>query len=523
MKLTVLCGTHAESLDVDSPMTVFSALRSANYYVDAPCGGRGLCGKCKLVIRDEHGVGYRLACQTPVGDGMEVVLEEQHRMSVSDRGDVHAWTPDRDGEGLGFAIDIGTTTLVCRLHDLGDGSLIAASSHVNPEVIYGADVISRIQACTDGHLEDLTNLIQETLTEMMLSSLESIGIDPGEVNRIVVVGNTTMLHLFTSLDPSPIGVAPYTPSTLFGCSCPIDMLERRKLNGGTVYCAPCLSGYVGADITAGLLAIDIREFLQPCLFIDLGTNGEMALGSKNSIYACATAAGPVFEGATIKHGMPAYEGAIASVGFDEGEFQLEVIGQGPAQGLCGTALIDIIALMLDHGLLDETGRILDDDEIDLSCSHGMERWLCDDDGDRALRITDSITVTQRDIRQFQLAKGAISAGVHTLLHHAGLHLDDIGSVQIAGGFAGHLDLSNAARTGLIPGDLLNRARSVGNTAIEGASALLISDQATLEIQHILDACTYIELSTDPEFNRYYPESLFFPERSEALASLPAIP
>lgn len=509
MKIVVHDQSGSREFAVSAGDSVLDALRDNGISITATCGGNGTCRKCRVLVHDGSGVSYRLACKTPVSDGMEVTVDGNYGMMVALVGMQSKWGSDGDGWGYGFAIDVGTTTVVCRLYDLESGRLMGTLGQTNPQIVFGSDVISRITACKEGHLRDMSKLLGDLLVDMASELVQKAGIDFSQVSYTVLAGNTVMEHIAAEFDPTSIGAAPFKPYTLFGMELDYLAFERGSIAAGTTYFAPCISGYVGGDITCDLLAIDILHADSPTLLVDLGTNGEIALGDASGVLTCATAAGPVFEGGNIKYGMPAYPGAISKVTFANGKFGYSVIAGADPVGICGTGLIDCVALALVHGIVDATGRILDDDEVDAACSHGMERYLCDQDGKRCIKLTDTVFVTQEDIRNLQLAKAAIMAGVRTLLKHKGLELSDIRDFVIAGGFGQFLDLGPAAHVGLIPRELVYCARSVGNIAIEGASALLLSDEANDEIDSIVDACEYIELSTSKEFNELYIGSMTF--------------
>ena len=396
---------------------------------------------------------------------------------------------------LGVAVDVGTTTVVARLYDLTTGACLAAASRPNPQAQFGADVISRIAAARAGHLDELTALIRNTVSGMTDDLLAAAGCTPaagtGAVTFTYLCGNTVMEHLFAGVDPTPIGLAPFTPPYTRDYPCETAALAL----------APCVAGYVGGDVVADLLALDMPRTPAsqgPVLLLDLGTNGEIALGDERGIFACATAAGPVFEGAQIECGMPAYEGAICGVSRDAaGNLIIETVGDVPAaraSGICGSGLVDALALMLEEGVIDERGRWAD-------------RTLPADQ--RRFALTSRVYVSQKDVRAFQLAKAAIAAGTQVLLNAAGIAPADVARVFIAGGLGSHLNLTSAARTGLIPPGLLARTEAVGNTAIEGAALALVNPAARAALGDISAGCTYIELSGNGDFDARYVQAMNF--------------
>ncbi len=501
--------------------TVLEALRrfDAGVSVEAPCGGAGTCGKCRVSVKrpGESEAHEALACQVQVEEGMEITLLDEplvaSEMDVSLRAACAqaAFDPDADAEGLGLAFDVGTTTIVCRLLDLRTGQLLADAGAANPQRAFGADVIARISAATDGHLDELAHAVRDGMASLADEVLAAAGRSEREVGRVALCGNTVMEHLAAGINPESIGSAPFTPPTLFGDVRLWTGLERTGVLCDEALFAPCVAGYVGGDITCDLLATGMAACAEPALLVDLGTNGEMALGCAGGITTCATAAGPVFEGANIRFGMPAYAGAISCVRLTDDQLEAQTIGGAPVRGICGTGLIDAVALLLDAGVLDESGLLMEADVVDGEVPEAIRSRLGECEGVAAFWITPEAAVTQRDIRNIQLAKAAIRAGILTLVEDAGLQLDEVGRVHVAGGFGRFLDLHNAARIGLVPAELLGVAHVVGNVAIEGISAALMSSAAREELTAIAQACGYLELSNSAAFNEAYLDAMEFPE------------
>ena len=481
--------------------TVLDVLQRERVDIQATCGGVGKCRRCQVLVRDEEGLSYRLACTTPVRDGMEVVVEHAGTMEVLQSGTTSVYPPDEDASGYGMAIDIGTTTVVAHLHDLATGERLATVGRPNPQIAFGSDVISRISASVDGKLDLMTGIIQDALREMKAKLCKAAKISPDEVVRCSIAGNTVMQHIAVGLAPDTIGVNPFTPLSLFG-----DVWEIEGL--GPCYLARCIAGYVGGDITAGMLATTL-DAGGTRLFLDLGTNGEMALAWKGRIVSCATAAGPVFEGANVYFGMPASPGAISKVSYADGQVQLKVVGDVDPIGVCGTGIIDAVALMVRLGVVDETGFLQDADDLD-----GLISQLVGEENDRNvfyLTPDRSLYITQDDVRSLQLAKAAVCAGILTMMDYAEVEVGEIESLQIAGGFGAYLNLESAAAIGLFPKELLPLAESVGNTSGEGATALLVSSAARVREAEIVEKCDYLELSVSGEFNEFYIQMMEFEE------------
>lgn len=506
-KLTMITDDLQRSLVFDEGQTVLEVLQQAGIAITATCGGRGTCGKCRVLVDDEQGLEYRLACTTVASDGMQVFTRDPAEMVIQDLGQPALLQADADVNGYGVAIDVGTTTVVCRLYDLNSGASLATASRVNPQVVYGADVMSRIDASISGKLGDMQGLLLSTLRELIASLCKTAAISCDGITRIALAANTVMEHIAAGLPPDSIGVAPFTPLSLFGDD------HSFADFPAPLWFAPAIYGYVGGDISAGLLAVGMDRSPHLQLLVDLGTNGEIALGDSSGILCAATAAGPVFEGAGIHFGMPALPGAIASVRAKEdglgesGGLQLGTIADAKPIGICGSGLIDVAALLLQEGIIDQGGRMLDISEL----PPHLRRFCGAENEIKVFYLTEdrSLYVTQKDLRNLQLAKGAICAGIETLMQKGGLKPSDIHSLHIAGGFGKALDLDNAAIIGLFPIELRDRAASAGNTAIEGISAAVVSAAARVRLRQLAESCSYVELSADVLFNELFIDALGF--------------
>lgn len=504
MQIEIVNTDGSIVVEASEDQTVLSVLQNHGIHLNAMCGGAGVCGKCKVLLRTEEGLGYHLACQCNVSQGMKIIIEQDNVMSISESGFSAPYEIDKGADGeYGLAIDIGTTTVVCHLHSLADGKRLASASCPNPQIVFGGDVISRITASMNGKLPQLTDAILTGLAKLKAQACASAGIEGIELVKAVIAGNTVMQHIAAGLSPDSIGVNPFIPESLFG--------DEHNINDvcANTYMMPCVAGYVGGDITAGIVATGLNRKEKPCLMVDVGTNGEMVLGDKNGMISCATAAGPAFEGANIECGMPAGPGGISKVKIKDGELLLDVIGDIEPIGICGSGLIDILAIMLELGVIDETGLILDQDDVDPS----LAQYIDEINGDNVIYLSrkNNVYITQKDVRNIQLAKAAICAGIYTLLDEQQISVDDVEALYVAGGFGSHIDIANAMRIGIFPAELIDRTESVGNSAGEGATNVLISAQAREELLQIMDKCGYIELSTSARFNEHYVEQMMFEE------------
>ena len=466
--------------------------------VSSPCGGNGTCGKCRVQV---EGRGEVLACQTEAEDGMTVYLEEEKVSVIAEIGNCHLYPAD-GSRVLAAACDIGTTTVVCHLLDGKTGKRLGTVSAPNAQRIYGADVISRIQASKGEGLSKLQGAVTGQINEMLRELVRKTG-RKEKIDLLAVAGNTVMSHLFAGLSPESIGVVPFRPLSLFG-----DTWEAEKIgieNCREVYISPAVAGYVGGDITADLLAVQMDSAEKETLLLDIGTNGEMVLGKDGDYVCCATAAGPAFEGAEITMGMPAADGAVSHVWMEGARMCVSVIGGGEPVGICGSGLIDALAVFLETGLMDETGRLADEDEVE----EEMAAYQGEDENGNCVYLTEKIRVTQADVRKLQLAKAAVAAGIRILLDEKQMDTGDIGQVILAGGFGSFLDKKSAAEIGLIPKELLGAAVSVGNAAGEGAVSAAVSAQARQDLARIQKEMKYIELSTNKNFSEEYMEQMFF--------------
>jgi len=401
-------------------------------------------------------------------------------------------------EHLGVAIDIGTTTVALHLTDLKTDTRLATISCVNAQVPYGADVTSRIKYCKINGHDKLTGLIREQISSMIKEACLQAGVKSENVNYISIAANTIMQHLVAGYSPVNMGVAPFTPISLFGEELPVwDGLP--VINNILVYYPPAISAYVGGDITAGLLAAGFEDNPGPAIFLDIGTNGEIVLKHKGTYYCCATAAGPAFEGAEITMGMIAEAGAIDHVKWYD-KIVFSVLGGGKPRGLCGSGLLDTLAILLETGAVDGTGR-LDREKY----------WLTRIDEDDLSEESDKegVFISAGDIRKLQLAKAAIAAGIDVLLHFAGVPIEDVNHIALGGGFGNHMDLDNAARIGLFPKSLLPVADTYGNTAGEGAAIVLCSKEERERLLKIRAQCEYVELSSMSFFNDKFIEQMAF--------------
>lgn len=497
------------TLDCREGESLLEAMLRQGVTYRAECGGRGTCGKCKVKVlkgdiqitswdrllfsEEELQQGYRLSCKAyPKGAcsiellpgyetrGYEVLTEMQY----PDAATISVHT----GSALSTAIDLGTTTLAFALMD-PSGRVIRTYSALNPQRAYGADVISRMKASTEGKKEVLRDGIRAELEQGIRKLISSEGIKQDHITQIILAGNTTMIHLLMGYDCSALGTYPFTPVNISTIR-----LEASELFSEAYHMPitvlPGISTFVGGDILAGLLACGFDQSEKISLLVDLGTNGEMALGNRNRLLVTSTAAGPAFEGGNLTCGVGSIPGAISHVVIEEGSCRYETIGGKPPLGICGTGVIELASELIRTGRMDETG-LLADPYFEQGFEIGGMRFL------------------QKDIRELQMAKAAVRAGIEILIRRYGVTTNAIDKVYLAGGFGYKLDVTKAIRIGLFPPELTGRIEAVGNSSLSGAIRYLTDGDAETGMEQLLSAAQEIHLSNEPDFYERYIGAMSF--------------
>ena len=488
-----------------------------NIALNMPCNAIGKCGKCKVEIKGERVEvsemdkkllteeeiknGVRLACCTKVFDKMEVVNiskeESKEFKIVHNESELAVINPVF--EKYGICVDIGTTTIVLKLYDKNGILEITASK--NPQRSMGADVIARIEKSLAGYSKELQQVIVKELNNMIKIVCDKVGIDNTEIDYGVFTGNTTMLYLLTCKNPVSLSKAPFESETLFDLEILGEDIGIEIANNGKIYLPKCMSAFVGADISTAILASGMIEDGKNNLLIDIGTNGEVALWKKDKLYTCSTAAGPTFEGAELSNGMSGMSGAIDKVFIQDDKVNISVIDDIQPKGICGSGVIDLLSTLVDIEAVDETGFL--DEEI-------LEEYgVLGENEDETSFMIKGINLTQKDVRKVQLAKGAICAGLLTVLKISDLSVDEVDNFYIAGGFGNFINLEKAVNIGLIPSGLLNKAKVIGNAALDGCSMMLCNKDEIEHINKIVIKSQNIELSSNKTFNEYYVESMMF--------------
>lgn len=573
--------------------TLLQAAREAGLTLEAPCDGRGTCGKCLVkaggVLSDpseterkwlekQPAAGLRLACQARIHGPVQVellagqeegfvTLAEGHSMdwpldppvykivsdrlaapddqramdmtivpqfpatyplllqelainykqgmiylaAVVNRGKLLDWHYQPGRACYGVALDIGTTSVVAELFDLTNGHSLGVCSCLNPQTEFGGDVLTRI-AFTAKQV-DGTRLLQAKIISGINRLLTQLTADrqlnSRDIYQVVVAGNTTMQHLLLGVAPNTLACAPYRPVFLQQVEASAADLGIEISPRGIVTVLPSAAAFVGADIVAGLLAVDLHNCQHTALFIDIGTNGEIVVCKDGKLVGTSSAAGPALEGMNIACGCRAEPGAIEGVAIaGDGTLKLQVIGGGAPTGICGSGLIDLIAELVRHGVITANGRFGNPEKFPpqlaarLVARDGKPCFVLSEDG--------SVFLSQKDVRQVQLAKGAIRAAIDLLLKESGVSFADIDDILVAGAFGFHLRPASLAGIGLLPATCQTKIRFVGNTAKEGAKAVLLNRCAGAEVQQIGQDLKIIELSLQPEFQDYFVQALAFP-------------
>lgn len=577
-----------QKIDVAEPgKTLLALLQEQHIYIEALCGGRGDCGRCsvrftkeipeptekerRLLTGAELAEGIRLACAVvpdrdceiellwEKGEDVVVLATEHGAAAATEHGmehgaaavAEHGMEPGKaaategaekdaapasaggESSGYGVAIDIGTTTLAAALVDLQSGEQRAVATSVNHQRAYGADVLSRIQAANEGKDALLRECICKDAEGLLTELTGQAGIEKNAVAKVVIAGNTTMCHLLRGLSCEGLGVAPFTPVDLTLWEGTVDELLGTSGWSAKAVIFPGISAFVGADIVAGIYSSGMDWQEKPCLLLDIGTNGEMVLGSREGFLVTSAAAGPVFEGGNISCGVPGIPGAVTHVSLRKQRFRgtepgaescpegaeepgagngpetsaesgaeeavyessYETIGGRPPVGLCGTGVIDVVSELVREGLVDENGTL-------------AEPWF-----EEGFQVAgDEVRFTQRDIREIQMGKSAIRAGIETLLLEH--RREETEQIYLAGGFGFYMDVEKAIRIGLFPASFSGRVQPIGNSALEGAKQFLLADEKKSKerLQWIVSHAREINLAMHPAFNDFYMQYMFFEEQ-----------
>jgi uncharacterized 2Fe-2S/4Fe-4S cluster protein (DUF4445 family) len=469
----------------------------AEHGIEFPCGGEGICGGCRVRVLsgslpvtqadrehfspNELNLGWRLACHARAA-GLLAIECGQWRMDVlSDDSSMIAGGK----HGLGIAIDLGTTTIAAQMIDLQSGNVLAVETLLNPQAACGADVMTRIRAVLEG--ADLTSVVRAALGGIVARLAAG---REDKIAEVALVGNTVMHHLFCGLEVEPLSHVPFVSPALGEQRFRPRDLAWPLPESSEIRFAPCIGGFVGADILAGIVAVGMPQSQDLIALIDLGTNGEIAIGNRNGIVCASTAAGPAFEAGAIRMGMRAVTGAVSHVGLADGHMHATVIGDAAPRGICGSGLVDAVAAGLRCGAILASGRIANRTKV--------------------FPVVEPVVLSQSDIRELQLAKGAIAAGFQVLLRHIGASVDRLRGIYLAGAFGNYVQIDSATAIGLLaaPKHIIHAA---GNTALRGAKMLLMQHQSPR-----LPDIRHISLGSDPGFEDEFAGCMTFPDPADSI-------
>ena len=546
------------SVSVRKGTTILEAARLAGVTIESPCNGVVTCGKCRVRLDDtslkqiirrgthqlsyaEEAAGHVLSCEAEIiGDIVVQVPDRtsERSLKITSHGRkstlvlapyiAKEYSPresvtsvyaggeligveegDTAGELYGIVVDIGTTTLVASLVSLLDGSELATASALNPQSLHAQDVLSRIRfASDDKGLEEMRRAVIDEINRLTNQVADKANVRLGRVYEVIFSGNTCMLHLAAGINPAPLGKYPYTPVLNGGEYRESSTLGLNISPFGLVYFPPVISAYVGADITSGILATGLREEKGTVLFVDIGTNGEIAIARDGRIWATSTAAGPAFEGMNITFGMRAGEGAIERFRIaGEGKVEIAVIGGVTATGICGSGLLDIVAELVTTGIITANGKFISTGSVEIPAA--LKERLVQRDGKTVFMITENVWMTQKDIRQVQLAKGAIHAGMIFLLRATETAAASVAKVLIAGSFGYHLREKSLIAIGLLQSEFEGRIEFVGNTSRTGGESFLLNRESRRVMEQLVGEVDVVELANCPGFDKVFVASLGF--------------
>jgi len=548
-----------KSICVEAGTTLLAAARSLGLVIESPCDGIGTCGKCKVRVLDGAGslvthddrhkvsdeelaAGYVLACASRVqgdvtveahstagqnktlkilseGTSFQYDLElfiaktydaETDTTTVYGGGAVLGSEPgDTTDKIYGLAIDIGTTTLVTALIDCLSGEELGSVSALNPQAVHAQDVLTRIKfASKEEGLSEMYGAVTAEFSRMAAELCQQAGVDKRYIYEAVYSGNTTMLHLACGVNPATLGKFPYVPQIFGGNHIAAAEHGLEISPFGLIYLPPIITAFVGPDITSGVLAAQLHRRPGTTLFIDIGTNGEMVIARDGVLSATSTAAGPAFEGMNISCGMRAGAGAIEYFHInDDGTVELRTIQDSDPVGICGSGLFDIVGELARVGIVGKNGRFVAAEKAEYA--EPLRQRLCKVEGKPAFRIAGEVYISQSDVRQVQLAKGAVRSGVEAMLKSVGVAEDEVGAIQIAGSFGYHLQAESLVDVALIPRSLGDRIEFVGNTSKSGAKAFLLNTSCRAEMQEVTAAVHSVELSNEEGFDKLFVECLAF--------------
>lgn len=522
----VILKPDGKQISIHEGATLLDAAGQAGIILNTPCGGAGTCNKCVAYLDPD---GRRvLACQCRVRSDLTVTIPAESRFfeqrilaeGIDTR---HKIQPDiytqypQTGKILGLAIDLGTTTVVAKLIDMKTGQCLSTEAALNPQTQLGDDVVSRIAyAETEDKAAELHRVVVASINDLTEKLCQRVAVSGDRIYEVCIVGNTTMSHIFLELPVSQLGQAPYEAFSLDAHDLPAGESLLSINPAGNIHTVENIAGFVGSDTTAVALAADMDCVEEMTLIVDVGTNGELVFGTKDKLYAASCAAGPAFEGARITFGSRAVDGAIEAVVTNDNDIDVDVIGSATPRSICGSGLIDAVAVLLDLGVIDRTGRFVEAAELKDKLPAAIFSRLTEYEGQPAFSLSRAVNaderpvlLTQKDIRETQLAKAAIRAGVKILQEKIGLEDCDIEQVLLAGAFGNYIRPASALRIGLLPEVEPEKIHFVGNAASSGAQMILVSRDSRAMARELARKIEYVEIAHQPSFHDVFADSLLF--------------
>lgn len=508
-------------ISIHGGATILEAAGQIGIILENVCGGKGICGKCKVVLQpsgDEV-----LACQYRIESDLVVEIPAESRflrqkiLASGINGEIEIDAVKSGVQMFGVAVDLGTTTVVAKLVDMKSGDCKATAGMVNPQSQYGDDVISRIcYGETEEKVGHLQKLAIGCINGLIAELCEKAGIEAKSIEKLCVVGNTTMNHIFLGFPIRQLGQAPYEAYSVDAHDRVAGEMGIEINPKGNVHTVENIAGFVGSDTAAVALAVDIGSAKEETLVIDIGTNGELVLAAGGKLYAASCAAGPALEGARISCGSRATDGAIEAVVINKNDIDVDVIGNIAAHSICGSGLIDAAAVLLDLGVIDATGRFVEREKLEGKLPARILGRIIVKDKQPAFCLWDNedgksrkVILTQKDIRELQLAKAAIRAGIKLLQKKVGLADEDIKHIFLAGAFGNYIRKESALRIGLLPEVPAERIRFVGNAACSGAQMVLLSSKAREKAKELTRRIEYVEIAREAGFAAVYADSMLF--------------
>lgn len=536
-KITVL--PMAKTFEYRTGQSLLNILLEQKIFVDNPCNGKGNCGKCKVRLlegeleplcdterrflrEEEVRNGIRLSCMVRPQEDLRIeILQEERTHEVLTQGYVPRFQRDLIEDNAkpryGVAIDIGTTTVVCALVDMRSGKEVAQASRINAQKHFGLDVLTRITYEIEHPqtgVQELQKAIVGSINDMIKEACEKAQVSQEEICEITVAANCTMMHMLLGVEAVSLGRTPYTPVFVEAKDIKAREIGIYAGKEARLYCLPSVSAYIGADIVAGVMVCQLKESKDNVLFIDIGTNGEIVLSNSGRLLCCSCAAGPALEGMNISSGMRAAEGAIEDVQITQEGVEIRVIGNGEPEGICGSGILAGIKELLRTGIVRKEGAFIQPEK--LADDDNRKRLIRQTGVQKECILTEEktpISITQKDVRQVQLAKGAILSGFVALLRKAGIQMQDLDRVIIAGQFGAHLPADSLVGTGILPEEVKEKIVYVGNTSKTGAYMALLSEDVKRQMEELAQHMDYMELGDVEDYDRLFVDCLCFPEVS----------